>query len=154
MDEKQDIDTQPHAPTKSELIRDALVFQFKLLVDGIRDFILIPVSFGAAIISLLKPGNRAGTEFYDVVAFGRTTEKKINLFSVADKVGVDPVAEEIPDLDTLVGEFEAFVKKEYAGDRFAAARERLSKLRESVGDQKLDTDSTDNDPDKNIQQQG
>lgn len=154
MEEQQAADTQPHAPTKPELIRDAVVFQFKLLVDGIRDFVLIPVSFGAAIISLLRPGARAGTEFYDVVAFGRTTEKKINLFSVADKIGADPVAEEIPDLDTLVGEFEAFVKKEYAGDRFAAARERLNKLRESIGDQTPQADSAKDDPEKNVQQRG
>lgn len=131
----------PHSPPgKSELVRDAIVFQFKLLVDGIRDFVLIPVSFGAAIISLLKPGAGAGPEFYKVVAFGRTTERKINLFSSADKIvdgaDVEAVAEELPDLDTLIGEFEAFAKKEYSGERFAPARERLKRLRQSVKDTK------------------
>lgn len=120
------------APGKTELIRDAVVFQFKLLVDGVRDFVLIPVSLAAAIISFLKPGAKAGTEFYDVVAFGRTTERKINLFSAADKCAADPVAEELPDLDTLVDEIESFARKEYAGERFAPARQRLQKLLDSI----------------------
>ncbi|MFK7886354.1 MAG: hypothetical protein AB8G16_05755 [Gammaproteobacteria bacterium] len=132
MAEEQDAKPASEMPGKSELVRDAMVFQFKLLVDGVRDFILIPVSFFAALISLFKPGDKAGTEFYDVVAFGRTTEEKINLFSAADKVKRETAAEELPDLDTLVDDVEAYVKKEYAGERFAGARERLEKLRESV----------------------
>jgi hypothetical protein len=132
MNEAPDDEAIESAPTKGDLVRDALVFQFKLMIDGMRDFVLVPISLGAAVLSLLKPGAKAGSEFYEVVAFGRTTEKKINLFSVADKIEAKPEAEELPDLDSLVGEIEAFVKDEYKGDRFAAARERLSKLRESA----------------------
>lgn len=120
------------APGKGELIRDAVAFQLKLLVDGVRDFVLIPVSLAAAIISFLKPGAKAGTEFYDVVAFGRTTERKINLFSAAEKRSIDPVADELPDLDTLMDEIETLARKEYASERFAPARQRLKKLLDSI----------------------
>ena len=136
MQDRQDDEAMAGAPSKSELIHDAIEFQVKLLVDGIRDFVLIPVSIGAALISLLKPGDDAGTEFYEVVAFGRTTEHKINLFSAADRIETKPAAEDMPDLDTLVGEFEAFVKKEYAGERFDAAREQVNRFRESVRDRR------------------
>lgn len=132
MHEEPDEKASASPPSKGDLIRDTLVFQFKLMVDGMRDFVLVPISLGAALLSLLKPGSQAGREFYEVVAFGRTTEKKINLFSVADKIEAKPEAEELPDLDALVGEFESFVKDEYKGDRFAAARERLAKLRDSA----------------------
>lgn len=134
-------------PTKSDLIRDAIVFQFKLFVDGVRDFVLIPVSLIAAVISFLRPGGKAGTEFYDVVAFGRTTERKINLFSVADRVNVEPVAEELPDLDALVGDIETFVKKEYSGERFAPARERLNKLLNSMQEPKPNSPHAEPDSD-------
>ncbi|MEO1574159.1 MAG: hypothetical protein AAFU65_04280 [Pseudomonadota bacterium] len=139
--------TEDWAPGKTELLRDAVVFQFKLLVDGIRDFVLIPVSLAAAIVSFLKPGAKAGTEFYDVVAFGRTTERKINLFSAADKRAADPVAEELPDLDTLVDEIESFARKEYAGERFAPARQRLKKLLESIQGPSADHGAAQDRPD-------
>lgn len=128
---KQDKDAVPDQkmPGKGELIRDAVVFQFKLLVDGVRDFVLIPVSFAAAILSFLKPGSAAGREFYDVVAFGKTTEKKINLFAAADKVEANARADDLPDLDSLISDVEAFARREYAGERFAPARQRLDELR-------------------------
>lgn len=147
MEEPTQKNAEDWAPGKTELLRDAVVFQFKLLVDGIRDFVLIPVSLAAAIISFLKPGARAGTEFYDVVAFGRTTERKINLFSAADKCAADPVAEELPDLDTLVDEIESFARKEYAGERFAPARQRLKKLLDSVQGASADDRASQGRPD-------
>ena len=142
MQESHDTPPKDWAPSKSELIRDAVVFQFKLFVDGIRDVVLIPVSLAAALLSFLKPGAAAGTEFYDVVALGRTTERKINLFSAADKLGSDAVAEELPDLDALVSDLEAFAKKEYAGERFAPARERLQRLLDSVQTREAARDTT------------
>lgn len=112
--------------SKSDMVRDAVVFQIKLVVDGIRDFVLIPVSLIATALSLLKPGGRSGSEFYEVVAFGRRTEKLINLFGVADKLGrEEPEAER--DLDSFVDDVEAYVRREAQGERFEAVRERVER---------------------------
>ncbi|MEL7312089.1 MAG: hypothetical protein AAFN07_11295, partial [Pseudomonadota bacterium] len=105
------IETPPTADvSKSQLIRDLVVFQIKLFIDGLRDVILIPVSFGAAILSLLKAGDKAGSEFYEVVAFGRQTEKSINLFEAADRIGTTADQDDIPELDGLVEDVESYVK--------------------------------------------
>ena len=45
------------------LIRDIAVLQVKLIFDGLRDFILVPVSLIAGIISLVRAGDPAGNEF-------------------------------------------------------------------------------------------
>ena len=108
------------------MVRDAIVFQIKLVVDGIRDFVLIPVSLVATALSLLRPGGRSGSEFYEVVAFGRRTEKLINLFGAADKLGrEEPEAER--DLDSFVDDVEAYVRREAQGERFDAVRERVER---------------------------
>lgn len=112
--------------SKSDMVRDAVIFQIKLIVDGIRDFILIPVSIIATIISLTRPGSRSGSEFYEVVAFGRRTEKAINLFGAADRLGREE-ADDIPDLDSLVTDVENYVRREAQGERFEAARDRIER---------------------------
>ena len=112
--------------SKSEMVRDAIVFQIKLVVDGIRDFILIPVSLIATVLSLVRPGRRPGSEFYEVVAFGRRTEKMINLFGAADRLQREE-PEVGPDLDTFVDEVEAYVRREAQSGRFDSARSRIER---------------------------
>ena len=54
-------------PDRWTLIRDILVLQLKLIVDGLRDFILVPISLVIGVISLLKAGNSSGSEFYELL---------------------------------------------------------------------------------------
>jgi hypothetical protein len=63
-----------------ELIRETAVLQIKLLVDGLRDAVLIPVSLGAALIGLLRGGPDCSREFKRVLKIGRRSERWINLF--------------------------------------------------------------------------
>ena len=65
------------------VFRDVVVFQAKLLVDGLRDLLISPVSIMAALVDLLVPGDDGGKRFYSVVRFGRRTEAWINLFGAA-----------------------------------------------------------------------
>ena len=41
-------------PDRRTLIRDVIVFQFKLIVDGLRDFFLVPVAFIAGLLSFFS----------------------------------------------------------------------------------------------------
>lgn len=125
-DEPAPADDETVDVSKSDLFRDAVVFQIKLIVDGIRDFVLIPVSLIATALSLLRRGDRPGSEFYEVVAFGRRTESMINLFGAADRLRRDE-PEPGPDLDSFVDEVEAFVRREAQGGRFEAARGRIER---------------------------
>jgi hypothetical protein len=87
------------------VLRDVIVFQAKLLVDGLRDLLLSPLSVFAALVDLLVPGDDGGKRFYAVVRLGRRTERWINLFGAADRhvpeaspKGVDAVLEELEGL--------------------------------------------------------
>lgn len=113
------------------LIRDVAVFQVKLVVDGIRDVILVPVSLIAGMISLLSgPTGKNGMKFYQLLGFGKHTEEWINLFgaeqNLPDKVE-QPFAE--ASLDELVGKFESYLVDEVQrGGVTAQAKDRLDRL--------------------------
>ena len=92
------------------LVRASLMFQLKLLADGFRDFLLVPVSLAATVIGLVRSGaglvadrrllyiDLSGQQFYGVypeeqreyperfrgvhrvLDVGRATERWINLF--------------------------------------------------------------------------
>ncbi len=98
---------------RQTLIRDAAVFQVKLVIDGLRDILLVPVSIVGAIMSLIDSKNgQPGSQFYDVLAYGKRTEKWIDLFgALRDRETV-----ELPDegsFDQVVNRMETYVIEEY-----------------------------------------
>ncbi len=118
------------------LVRDIGVLQLKLVVDGLRDLILVPVSLVAGLISLAKIGRGGGTEFYDLLRLGKRSERWINLFGAADNV---PASEEHDidfshaDMDGLVSRVESFVVEEYRkGGVTKQAKESLDKAFDSL----------------------
>ena len=122
------------------VLRDVIVFQLKLLVDGLRDLLLSPVSIFAALVDLLVPGDDGGKRFYGVVRFGRRTEQWINLFGMADKH--DPEAPPA-GIDILLAELEGLVRdparRDEARARAQAIAERLrGSPRPTDGDQGRD----------------
>jgi len=46
--------TKDNPPTRGQLLRQILVFQFKLAMDGIRDVLLSPISVIAALAGILS----------------------------------------------------------------------------------------------------
>jgi hypothetical protein len=97
-----------------ELVRDALVFQAKLFVDGVRDAAMIPLSIIAVVMDVLGIGKRAGRNFYDVILFGLQTERWINLFSAADRLLPETTEDRsAAGLDALVEKLEEMVVDEY-----------------------------------------
>ena len=121
------------------LIRDLIVFQFKLVADGLRDVALVPLSIAAAIISLLSTRDgKPGTQFYSLLGVGRQSDHWINLFAALRNAPEDlEVPEPFPDadLDDVVGHIEAFVvDEEKRGGITAQARERLEQALRSFQD--------------------
>lgn len=97
------------------LIRDIGVLQVKLVVDGIRDLVLVPISLVVGILSLLKPGG-PGNDFYDLLRLGKRSERWINLFGAIEKMPTtDEPLVNFPDedIDSLLGKVETFVVDEY-----------------------------------------
>jgi hypothetical protein len=115
------------------LLRDIGVLQFKLLVDGLRDLILVPASLIAGIASLATAsGGKPGMQFYRLLHFGKQSERWINLFG-AEQNSPEPIEpiESFGDgnIDELVRKVETLVVDEYKrGGVTAQAKERLDTI--------------------------
>jgi hypothetical protein len=114
------------------LARDIAVFQGKLIVDGLRDLIMVPASLIAGIISLASTSDgQPGTHFYRLLGVGKESERWINLFGALRNAPPDlelPEAFPGADLDDIVGKVEAYViEDQKRGGMTAQARKRLEK---------------------------
>ncbi len=75
------------------IVRDLLVFQTKLAMDGMKDLVLSPLSLLAASVDLVFPGQTPGRRFYSVMGVGERFDRWLCLFPAADKLGgSDPVS--------------------------------------------------------------
>ena len=95
---------------RSELLRETAVLQVKLLADGFRDAVLIPVSLIAALIGLLRGGDEPDQEFRRVIKMGRRSERWINLFGQQRSLGKPHPADSI---DNVLGQVESAIVKQY-----------------------------------------
>ena len=116
-----------------QLVRDIGVLQVKLIVDGFRDLVLVPLSLIAGAVSLL----RGGPEFYDLLRMGKRSERWINLFgAVEDAPAKSEEAEsasEQADLDRVMERIETFVVDEYRhGHITSQAKEKLDRALERL----------------------
>ena len=140
-------------PDRWTLLRDVLVLQVKLVVDGLRDLILVPVSLVVGIVSLLaaRRDDKSGNEFYELLRIGRRTERWIDLFGAAERVyGPQVVGERFPaeSIDEIVQRVESFVVAEYrrggvtrqAKDRLDQALDSLHKLASTTETRSMDDD--------------
>lgn len=127
------------------LVWDVLVFQVKLGLDALRDFILSPFSLGALLLGLLAGGDRPYRYFEGLLRFGRQTERIINLFGTA-RVPYDPYEGTSDNLavDKLFANVEEVLRRNVNGSETASAAKskvddtideleaRLERLREKA----------------------
>ena len=117
------------------LLRDVVVFQGKLFVDGFRDLVLAPISLIAALGDLIL-GSRKGSRFYSVVIFGKRSESWINLFGAVKRVR--PEADELEvghgdSIDAVVERVESRIKDQYQrGGLTASAKDAIDKTLDAI----------------------
>jgi len=133
-----------HAGERWTLLRDLAVMQGKLIVDGLRDLLLVPASLIAGLVSLITSQNgRPGPQFYHLLQFGKQTERWINLFG-AVKNAPDDVVQQSPfgdrDIDDIVHRVESFIVDEYKrGGVTAQAKKRLDDFLDAMQRKKSDS---------------
>lgn len=76
----------PRTVSKQDLLQDAIEFQLKLFVDGIRDVLLVPISLIAALLDFIAPASDRGKLFYRVMRIGKDSENWLNLFGALERV--------------------------------------------------------------------
>jgi len=99
------------------LIRETVILQLKLLADGIRDAILIPLSLLAALIGLVEGGKNCDEKFRRVIKLGRRSERWINLFGQQTPLDVSHPAGSI---DAILNQVESVVLDQYRKGRTAS----------------------------------
>lgn len=130
-------ENDPDQPPVWTLVRDIAVLQVKLVVDGLRDLLLVPASLIVGIVSLAKTKDgKPGPEFYSLISVGKQSERWINLFG-AIKNAPPEVIDESPfgdaDIDDIVLRVESFVVDEYKrGGVTTQAKERIEKAMEAM----------------------
>ncbi len=136
MQEESEAEMKDDEQDRWSLIRDIAVLQVKLLVDGARDVLLVPISMIAGIVSLAKGNLGSDNEFYELMRFGKRSERWINLFGAVDQL---PPAEHdfmtLPDtdIDAMVSRVESFVIDEYRkGGVTQQAKEKLDRAMDSL----------------------
>jgi hypothetical protein len=102
---------------RTELVRETAILQLKLLADGLRDAILIPISLVAAIIGLLRGGDDCDREYRRVIKLGRRSERWINLFGHQQPLGRSHPA---GSMDKILDQVEAVVTEQYQKGRSAS----------------------------------
>ena len=120
-----------------DLIHDTVVLQLKLVADGFRDAMLIPVSIVAAFIGFLRGGQDCDREFRRVIELGRRSERWINLFGHQPPLGTEHPA---GSMDIILSQVEAIVLDQYkkgksASETRSAVRKAMRDGAEEPGDQ-------------------
>ena len=108
------------------VIRDVLEFQFKLVVDGLKDLTLAQVALGAALLDFVRRDGSPGRRFYGIVRLSDRFDRWLDLHAAAARA-----PEDTPDLvpistrsvDDLLGGLETSAR------RVADASTRLSRRR-------------------------
>lgn len=94
------------------ILRDLVIFQIKLALDGLKDVILAPLSVVAAAIPILfGPGARRARIFYQVLRLGERYDLWLNLFGAVERADVDGLfGGSKAGTDTLLGQLEQRVR--------------------------------------------
>jgi len=87
-----------------------VVFQLKLMVDGLRDVVLVPTALVAGFIGFLRGGDDPQQEFKWVIQLGLRSERWIDLFGQHEEeaAGEGPSTR---SMDTVVATLEQRLKQ-------------------------------------------
>ena len=69
------------------IVRDLVIFQIKLFLDGLKDVVMSPLAIGAAALDLLAPTSKRGARFYSVMRVGERIDRWLNLFGATERAG-------------------------------------------------------------------
>lgn len=116
--------TPSHKPAPrvgfGQLLADLIRFQVKLVVDAVRDVMLVPIAFIAAGIDALLMRWRPPSLFYRVLQVGERSERLIDLWSILyQRVGPPPER-----VDAVLDQVEAAVRDPEYGKQRAKVLKR------------------------------
>ena len=101
----------PEGVSRWVIVRDLMIFQLKLAMDGLKDIILAPASLAAAALAIFFGGERRGKIFYMVLRFGEKFDLWLNLFGATQRTDIDGLfGGSKAGSETFLGEIEQRVR--------------------------------------------
>ena len=76
--------SEPVSHERWKFLRDVAVFQLKLALNNVHNFVQIPISLAVAVVDLVFKGESEGARFYKFVELGRTIDDSIDIYSIID----------------------------------------------------------------------
>ena len=108
---KKDRAAQADGVSRWVIVRDLMLFQLKLFLDGIIDVTLAPLSIGAAIVEIFFGGEQRGRLFYAILRFGERADLWLNLYGASRRADADGLfGGSRAGSDTLLGEIEQRIR--------------------------------------------
>ncbi len=98
---------------KRVVVRDLIILQLKLWLDGIKDIILSPLAIGAAALDVLMGPTPEGHRLYKVLDLGERFDLWLNLYDAsgrAESSGEGLFGASRAGENTLLGRLEKAVK--------------------------------------------
>lgn len=95
--------------SRSTLLRDFLIFQLKLVIDGAKDVVLFQLSILAVVVDLLRGRRRNPGLFYRVLSVSERFDLWLNVHAAAEAAGEGEdglFGASKAGSDTLVGKLE------------------------------------------------
>lgn len=100
---------------KSVMLRDLVIFQVKLFLDGVKDLVLMPLALGAFLLDILPQSSaRTGRNFYAVMRAGERFDLWLNLYDASKRVdaGRDGLfGQSLAGANNLIGQVEQAVRQ-------------------------------------------
>ncbi|WP_263792793.1 hypothetical protein [Salinibacter sp.] len=109
----------PDEPSRSEVVRDVVIFQAKLWLEGVKDVALMPLSFGAAVLDFVV----GSSTLYAVMKLGDRFERWVHLYgALGDEAGTEGPKGDLRSLGHLLNEAANGSEDQALGGRAAPAR--------------------------------
>lgn len=101
------------AARRGTLVRDLLIFQFKLVMDGAKGVVLIQAAFFAALFDLVFGKPTRPSMFYNLLRLSERFDLWLNLYGASNHAGDDAdglFGRSRAGSNTLVGKLEEMVR--------------------------------------------
>lgn len=102
--------------TRQVVLRDFVIFQVKLVLDGLKDVALSALSVGALVLDIFSGGGRRPRLFYAVLAMSERFDLWLNLSGAVSRLESDELDEDglfgasEAGSDSLLGKVEEMVR--------------------------------------------
>jgi len=108
------------------VLRDLIVYELKLLLDGVKDVGISFLALAAVAFDMVRPGNSSGHRFYAVMRLGERLDRWLSLYGVAEAAEGDPegmFGVSRAGSPTLLGRLEGLIHHAVVGEEVEAAEE-------------------------------